>query len=392
MNTYSYKKPLSFNEITIEQINKNVSEGVYLRGEAQEHWIKQEPKFVDDPDECNIFHDLQKQTCSYPQQFILSVRDVKLVGVRTFLDRHENWFNDQSYTLGEFDHDLKKIANYQDLFFNECTGFRPTEKSAVFNFEHNNRVVAELGGKTLIGCCFEAGNYGSWIFRVIPKIYSAIKMGLNYDRILIEYKQHKRLQEYFDLMGVDRSRLMHHDKNVIYKLENALVPSLLCSSAYLNKETQEFYKMMRSQYGFPCMGERIYVSRLSFAREGKTTRILENETELIEALSKEGFKIVYPELLSARAQIETFSAAKVVVGPAGSGMFNVAFCHPGTKLIDVESEPYWVHHHISLFSSLSLDFGIFVGKVDPSDPNWVHKRWTVNIPALISRIRSFCNA
>jgi len=38
---------------------------------------------------------------------------------------------------------------------------------------------------------------------------------------------------------------------------------------------------------------------------------------------------------------------------------------------------------------LQLNYGIFVGKADPSDTKEVHRRWTVNIDALIDRVQSF---
>lgn len=390
MMQYSYKKPTAFNPISFDQVKQGY-EGVHLRSETNEPWIRKAPKFLDDPDRCGIFSEFQDQNHEYLQSFVLSVQDVKLVGVRTFLDKVGNWFNDQNYHPDELDHDLKKLVHFQDLFLNEWTGFRPTTKIDTFILEQDNRPEIELKGKTIVACCIESNNYGSWIFRVLPKVYSAVNLGLDYDHILIEHQQHTRLLEWFNLIGVDSSKCIQHDRHLTYKIEKAFIPSLFCTHAYLNQETQEFYKRMRSKYGLPSMGEKIYVSRFNFANEKKTTRVMQNEKTLMEALIKEGFKIVYPELLSVRAQIETFSSASVVVGPSGSGMFNVAFCHPGTKLIDIESEPHWIHAHLSLFSSLSLDFGIFVGKVDPSDTNPVHKRWNVNIPALMKRIRMFCD-
>jgi hypothetical protein len=70
-------------------------------------------------------------------------------------------------------------------------------------------------------------------------------------------------------------------------------------------------------------------------------------------------------------------------------MFNCVFCHPGTKLIDLESEPHWMYAHTGLFASCQLEYGIFCGQSDPDDPVPEHKRWTVDIEALIDRIQDF---
>ena len=114
-----------------------------------------------------------------------------------------------------------------------------------------------------------------------------------------------------------------------------------------------------------------------------------NEAELVERLASLNFRIIAPETLPAAEQILTFSSAEMVVGPSGSGMSNVVFCHPETKIIGIESEPHWIHAHRSLFASCGLPFGIFVGKGVDRDFRKHHKPWRVNIDALISKIEWF---
>ena len=117
-----------------------------------------------------------------------------------------------------------------------------------------------------------------------------------------------------------------------------------------------------------------------------------NEPELVARLTDLGFRIIEPETLSVTDQILAFSSAEMVVGPSGSGMFNVAFCHPGTKVIDIESEPHWIHAHRSLFASCSLRYGIFVGNALERTFEVHHQPWKVNIDALISQIAAFSQA
>lgn len=388
MQHYSYKDPLSFNHLTLDDLHTAKSNGVYLRGDSEyESWIRRAPRFLDDPDRCGLFPPFVDLTFKYRRPFIVSKPNVTVTGVRTFLDQQGNWFNDQSYPEDELNQDLAKIAQHQNAFLNEWTGFHPTSHSKTFTFNKQHRMDVTLRGRTLVACSIEPDNYGSWLFRVLPKLDTARNLGLQFDRILIEGR-HKRLQDYLDLMGLDRSLIVQHDRNLIYHLEHALIPSLQNPHAYLEKDTQKFYLNMRARYGLPSKGEKIYISRSNHTRIGGSTRILQNEYELIDCLSKEGFKIICPELLSLKEQIETFSSAGLVVGPSGSAMFNAVFCHPRTKLVDIESEPHWIHAHTSLFTSLDLDYSIFVGRIDPKDPTPVHKKWFVNIPELISRIRS----
>ena len=148
---------------------------------------------------------------------------------------------------------------------------------------------------------------------------------------------------------------------------------------------------MRNTYGVPSQGRRLYLTRrtLGAASNAASTRIMRNEDELIQALEAHDFEIVEPSRLSAIEQIRLFSSASMIVGPSGSAMFNVVFCHPGTKLIDIESEPHWIHAHMCLFGSLGLDYGIFEGLTEDRNFSIAHKPFTVDIEALMRRVLSF---
>jgi capsular polysaccharide biosynthesis protein len=102
-----------------------------------------------------------------------------------------------------------------------------------------------------------------------------------------------------------------------------------------------------------------------------------------------GCDIVDPQELSALDQIRTFSSADLVIGPSGSGMFNAVFCNPGTRLVDIESEPHWIQHHMCLFGSSGLSYGVFEGSTIAKGPGLAHHQpFTVNIDALVDRVAS----
>ena len=73
-------------------------------------------------------------------------------------------------------------------------------------------------------------------------------------------------------------------------------------------------------------------------------------------------------------------------------MFNSVFCHPGTKVIDIQSEPQWIYSYAGMYSSLGLRWGIFVGKADVIADQPFHRPWDVNIDALIARVEAFLKA
>jgi hypothetical protein len=56
-------------------------------------------------------------------------------------------------------------------------------------------------------------------------------------------------------------------------------------------------------------------------------------------------------------------------------------------VIDIESEPHWIHAHMSYFSSLNLRYVVFEAKPLPRDDRGIHRSFRVNVPALEAVIR-----
>ena len=119
-----------------------------------------------------------------------------------------------------------------------------------------------------------------------------------------------------------------------------------------------------------------------------THGVMRNEEQLARRLAAEGFAIIRPHNMSSRQQIEAFSAADVIVGASGSAMFNVVFSRPGTRLIDIESEPHWIFAHTNLFGSCGLGYGILEAKAIDQDWGTAHKPFSVNVDALMARVTS----
>lgn len=75
---------------------------------------------------------------------------------------------------------------------------------------------------------------------------------------------------------------------------------------------------------------KVYISR-SLA----TRRKIINELELWSFLSDEGFEIYILEQLSFLEQVRLFQEAEIVVSPHGSGLANLVFCSPSTKVLEL---------------------------------------------------------
>ena len=350
---------------------------------------RKRPEFLDDPDNTGLFSELSSAIFYSPPAFVARARRARVVGFRTVLTNDGSFFNDDS------EMDEKSRLNFLNALSmpdprNEETGLRRLGDSESFVLDRRGRTTHPIPGFTVLLSSAEPSNYGSWLFRVLPKIQTLQRFNLDQNIKFLVWAGLPTFREYLEVLGIPANRVILHDPtNVVYQLERLIVPSMRNNQAFLDAESLALFSRMRTEFGGPQeSGKRIYVSRLSQSQLG-SSRAMQNEAELIERLKGMAFHIVNPEKLSVREQVRVFSSASMVVGPSGSGMFNVVFCHPGTKVIDIESEPHWIHAHLCLFSSCSLRYGIFMGKAVDSNFTDHHKPWTVNIKALTGRIDSF---
>jgi 2C-methyl-D-erythritol 2,4-cyclodiphosphate synthase len=106
-----------------------------------------------------------------------------------------------------------------------------------------------------------------------------------------------------------------------------------------------------------CAGRYLYIRRNSGYRN------VVNAQELEDALVRLGFEVVEPEKLSFAQQVETFSAAKVVVGATGAAFANLIFCKPDTRIVIMIAELentsyyYWQNMACAAGSTVTYVFG-----------------------------------
>jgi hypothetical protein len=369
MSIYRFVNPLELPPITREAALSG-AEGVYIvpPGQPREFW-REPPIFHDDPDEVGLFPHGGRQKIVYPPLFLASACQARAVGFRRVLTHGGQWFTDQ----GEF---VDRPPAPGRLVDDAGLGFRPEPDGS---FELPQRREIHLSGTTVLLTSAEPSNYGSFLFRTLPKLIEPFPSNV---RFLI-YSNNKTLTfpEFLGLAGVASDRLIQHDVNASYLCDHLLVPSIHNDGAYLDAASLALFARLRDDHGGLPDERMIYVSRHGIPR-----RPLQNEDELINALTGLGFQIVDPSGLSAAEQIAAFSAASLVVGPSGAGMFNAAFCRPGTKLIDIESEPHWIGSHANLFASCDLRYGFVQGNAIDRDWSQHHKPWRVNIDAVLRRV------
>ena len=85
-----------------------------------------------------------------------------------------------------------------------------------------------------------------------------------------------------------------------------------------------------------------------------------DESEGIEQLL--GFLIptLYPAEMCFREQVDAFASADLIFCPHGSGLTNIVFCKPGTRIVEIVPPDY----HTGVFAKLAYAAGCFYTRIE----------------------------
>jgi len=83
--------------------------------------------------------------------------------------------------------------------------------------------------------------------------------------------------------------------------------------------------------------KKIYIDRAAKTSDKLTQRLISNEDEVKDYLLKNGFTSVKLHEIEFNEQVSLFYKAECIVGLHGGGFANLAFCRPGTKIVELRS-------------------------------------------------------
>lgn len=383
-----YTAPLSLPQISADMLQTATPAGVFIEPPGSNRRLERyAPEFIDDPAGTDLFAGLGAETYISPPAFITCLQQPTLFGYRSLAWDDRFCTDAAGQPSIETERFLKGLAS-QDSFPNENTGLTQAENENEFDLDCGFRQQRHHPGAAVVLCSHEPANYGSFLFRVLPKLHAVRAHGMGHLPIVV-WAQTPAFLGLLRLAGVPESQIVQHDTHALTTFDRVIAPGLRNPHGFLDPESYELFQEFSREHSDARGGRRLYVSRMGQARRGASTRQMLNEAEVAVAVAALGFEIIEPEQLSPAEQIAAFASADIVVGPAGSAMFNVAFCRPGTKVLDIESEPFWIYAHTGLLASCQTRYGLFLAAVDAADTASIHRRFHVDVPALVARIVQF---
>ena len=214
-----------------------------------------------------------------------------------------------------------------------------------------------------------AVNYFHWMVDILPALEILRRSGvLEKDiPILIHGYQGKPFQvQSLAALGIPTERLLSFEQAGGSHLQarNLIVPSPAGPVGCLTPRGWKVLQQLAplGQGADPWLPRRIYISR----RAARWRRVI-NEAEVLEALRPWGFVPVQLEALSLAEQIALMQTAEAVIGIHGAGLTNLAFCQPGTLVVEIFPRNAVLPYFWSLAQVAGLDyFPLLAPTCDPA--------------------------
>ena len=243
-----------------------------------------------------------------------------------------------------------------DVFTNVVSNFSPHRDQVSINaLRYEDKNAYESLGHVLDLTTLGAVVYTHWIFDLTPKVKVVEDLGFDitsFDKIIVNSFNSSFQRDTLSRLGIPAEKIVALNKlpNKEYICKSRVgvsnVRQNLATPVWVLRYTRELFKPEPVQGDF----SRVYISRRKASR-----RKVINEDAVERLLRNFNFNIVYAEDFSISEMAFIMKQAKVVVGPHGAGLANIAFCSKGTKVLELFSfhlsQEYW------LFSErLGLDY------------------------------------
>ncbi len=213
----------------------------------------------------------------------------------------------------------------------------------------------------------KADNYYHFMIDIVPRIAILAEAGLlgGLDAVLAASSTPYQ-REILSLTGVPVDRLIPPSRRTHLVADQLIVPCMPTDGkripGWACRAIGDLFPELRGPLSPGERRSRIYISRGDSSR----TRRVANEPELEPVLARWGIERVSLDHISVREQAKLFRQAELIVAPHGAALVNVAFCEPGTKILELFS-PRYVNYCFRIIAGLcGLDYSYVIGGGHPS--------------------------
>jgi capsular polysaccharide biosynthesis protein len=182
-----------------------------------------------------------------------------------------------------------------------------------------------------------AGNYYHFLMDVLPRwgVFRECLPEVEPDVLWINTSS-RYMRELIGLLGLDGLPTISPDRKTAVRADRLLAPCIPNPHLMAPTWTTSWLKAALPAHDVVDKPRRLYITR----GDGRNTRRLVNEAEILRLLEPHGFVVLDPGAHTVQEQIDHFTAAEVIVAPHGAALANLAFCSPGVRVLELFAPRY----------------------------------------------------
>lgn len=210
-------------------------------------------------------------------------------------------------------------------------------------------------------------NFHHWLLDAVPKFGLLREAGWELDRIdrfiLPAGAQQPWHRETLARLGVPLAKVLWTTSRTHIEAERLIVPSYAEPGREPDRYdyTPEGLTLVRGLFLGTAPARPDWPDKIVVSRELATARRWRAGEAGHERLRREGFTVVVLERHSLAEQAGLFAHARQIVMPTGGGLANLAFCSPGTRVVELFDPGYVPTFSAVLSGALGLDYIGLVG-------------------------------
>jgi capsular polysaccharide biosynthesis protein len=238
----------------------------------------------------------------------------------------------------------------------------------------------EIKGQAAVLSVCNCRCYFHWMCQSLPRLYLLKCAGIgidDVDRFIAPDLSQPFHGQTLEMLGIGPEKILQTRESIHIRVRSLAVSSLPGNSdeafLWITRFLRESFLKGQAR-GLAVSPERIYVSR----QDASHRRIL-NEEALVKFLQGFGFVSVTLSALTVKEQIGLFQGARVILGVHGAGMTNLAFCRPGTQVLEFFSPRYAYFCYRGIARAAGLDYRSFFGAGSQAKSTLTHRTFCEDI-------------
>jgi len=248
-------------------------------------------------------------------------------------------------------------------------------------------------------------NYFHWLLEILPKL-SLIDLCKEYDTVPLLVPEDLPKQ-YFEalgyVLGESNRPLLLMDRKDILTVNELIVPSSLSFMPfdYVAGAKPSFRDSIIHVAAIEYLREKVLSEpniiqghrKLYLSRRGAKYRKLVNDRAIEQLFLDNGFEIAFPEYLTFDEQVELFSEAGFIAGPAGAAFANIIFSPPNARIfILVSREEVNYYLFSSIADAAGQDLIYITGEpIEGSHKISYHRDYEIDLSKVKDIIEQYVN-